>query len=128
MEFTITCPNDGLISVSLEDVDTVFIREPERAEIVFTCPHCGESITVQVVVPSFLMAAIEAMSEETDGHPPIQSLFDLVASDGTEAAPPVEDPVFDAYCEYFRRQLARVGCVDDALAEIDAGSEHGRRT
>lgn len=127
MEFTITCPNDGLISVTLEDVDTVLIREPERAEIVFTCPHCGESITVQVVVPSFLMAAIEAMAEETDGHPPIQSLFDLVADDPTEAAPLVENPVTDAYCEYFRRQLATVDCVDDALAEIDSVSERGHR-
>ena len=127
MEFTVTCPNDGLISVSLEDVDTVLIREPERAEIVFTCPHCGEAITVQVVVPSFLMAAIEAMAEETDGHPPIQSLFDLVSDDAAEAAPLVENPVLDAYCEYFRRQRADVDSVDDALAEIDSGNERGRR-
>jgi hypothetical protein len=127
MEFTITCPNDGLISVSLEDVDTVLIREPERAEIVFTCPHCGESITVQVVVPSFLMAAIEAMAEETDGHPPIQSLFDLVSEDSSDAEPLVENPVVDAYCEYFRRQLARIECADDALAEIDTGRESGSR-
>jgi hypothetical protein len=123
MEFTITCPNDGLISVSLEDVDTVFIREPERAEIVFTCPHCGESITVQVVVPSFLMAAIEAMAEESEGHPPIQNLFDLVADQTADGLPVADNPVVDAYCEYFRRQLAGIDCVEDVLAEIDTGRD-----
>lgn len=127
MEFTVTCPNDGLISVSLEDIDTVVLREPERAEIVFTCPHCGESITVQVVVPSFLMAAIEAMAEETDGHPPIQSLFEVVEEDAPTSAPIVDDPVADAYCEYFRRQLAGIDCVDDVLLEIDSGRDGGSR-
>jgi hypothetical protein len=128
MEFTITCPNDGLISVSLEDVDTVFIREPERAEIVFTCPHCGESITVQVVVPSFLMAAIEAMAEDGEGHPPIQNLFDLVADENPMPIPLADNPIVDAYCEYFRRQLAEVDCADDVIAEIDAGREQGPRS
>jgi hypothetical protein len=66
MEFTITCPIDGQITVSLEDVDTVVLREAERADITFVCPTCGTEIPVSAVVPSFLMAAIEALAEDDD--------------------------------------------------------------
>ena len=55
MEFTITCPVDGPITVSLEDIDTVVLRESERADITFVCPHCGTEITVTAIVPSFLL-------------------------------------------------------------------------
>jgi hypothetical protein len=64
MEFTITCPIDGPITVSLEDIDTVMLRDSERADITFVCPQCGTDITVTAVVPSFLLAAIEALAEE----------------------------------------------------------------
>jgi len=76
MEFTITCPIDGPITVSLEDIDTVVLREAERADITFVCPHCGTEITVTAVVPSFLMAAIEALAEETDSTGGAFSGFD----------------------------------------------------
>ncbi len=122
MEFTITCPNDGPVEVSIEDVDTVVLQEPERAEIVFTCPHCGEPITVQLVIPSFLMAAIEAMAEDGDGHPPIAGLVALVSEDTivVEEARAENDSVIEAYCEYFHRQLDEVDCADDAISEMDA--------
>ena len=122
MEFTINCPNDGPVSVSIEDVDTVVLQEPERAQIVFTCPLCGEPITVQILIPSFLMAAIEAMAEGGDAHAPIAGLVALVSDESIFVDDPTteDDPVADAYCEYFRRQLAVVGSVEDALAEIDS--------
>jgi hypothetical protein len=125
MEFTITCPIDGLITVSLEDIDTVVLREPERADITFVCPQCGTEITVSAVVPSFLMAAIEALAEDGDATGgPFAGMFH-VADEADEEfvavpAPVEDDPVADAYCEYFRRQLAHIDCVDDVLAEIDA--------
>ena len=72
-------------------------------------------------------AAIEAMAEETDGHPPIQSLFEVVEEDAPASAPIVDDPVADAYCEYFRRQLAGIDCVDDVLLEIDSGRDGSGR-
>jgi hypothetical protein len=128
MEFTITCPVDGLITVSLEDIDTVVLREPERAEIGFVCPECGTLITVQAVIPSFLLAAIEALAEEGDGNVPVSGIVALVNEvERTEEAPAPtpavseDDPVVDAYCEYFRRQLDDVASVEDALAEIDEG-------
>ena len=128
MEFTVTCPVDGSITVSLEDIDTVVLREPQHAEITFICPHCGESITVHAVIPQFLMAAIEAMAEDTDATmgPMVNLVTFAQETDAQSAESPVTvetlvaDSVADAYCEYFRRQLSRVTCVEDALAEIDA--------
>ena len=121
MEFTITCPIDGPVTVSLEDIDTVVLREAERADITFVCPHCGTEITVSAVVPSFLMAAIEALAEEGDSTGPFAGMFE-VASDSDDAVRIVapDDPVAEAYCEYFRRQLAHIECVEDILAEIDS--------
>ena len=122
MEFEITCPVDGPITVSLEDIDTVVIRESERADITFVCPHCGTEITVAAMVPSFLLSAIEALAEETDGtSAPFAGMVKVAAMDEGSTVVQVEDDgVTDAYCEYFRRQLSVVSTVDDALAEIDA--------
>jgi hypothetical protein len=124
MEFTIACPNDGSVNVSLEDIDTVVLREPERAEVVFTCPVCGEPITVHVVVPGFLVATIEAMAEEGEGFAgAIAGLVELASDQSRveiEAVEATDEHVTEAYCEYFRRQLAEVACVEDMLAEIDA--------
>lgn len=122
MEFTINCPNDGPVAVSIEDVETVVLQEPERAEIVFACPRCGEPITVQILIPSFLMAAIEAMAEGGEAHTSIAGLVALVTDETVVVEDPIaeDDPVIDAYCEYFHRQLSSTGCVEDALAEIDA--------
>jgi hypothetical protein len=123
MEFTITCPIDGPITVSLEDIDTVVLREPERADITFVCPECGTEITVSAVVPSFLMAAIEALAEDGDTTGgPFAGMFST-ADEPAEAfvvVPADADPVTEAYCEYFRRQLSHIDCVDDVLSEIDA--------
>ena len=122
MEFEITCPVDGSVTVSLEDIETVVIRESERADITFVCPHCGTEITVAAMVPSFLLSAIEALAEETDGTPgPFSGIVEIhSAPEDVPAAFEAHDEVADAYCEYFRRQLDGVTCVEDALDEIDA--------
>ncbi len=121
MEFTITCPVDGPVDVGLEDIDTVVLRESDRADITFSCPHCGSEITVAAIVPSFLLAAIQALAEEGD---PTQ-LGGLVVLQGDETITGTADADADpdrveAYCEYFRRQLAGIDCVEDAVAEIDS--------
>ncbi len=120
MEFTITCPIDGPIEVSLEDIETVVVREAERADITFVCPHCGTQITVTAVVPAFLMAAIEALADESEL---VDTSDYLVETDAPGLGRLTEfdgDPRVDAYCEYFRRQLSHVDCVEDAIAEIDS--------
>lgn len=121
MEFTITCPIDGVVEVSLEDIDTVVLREADHADITFVCPHCGTAITVTAVVPSFLLAAIEALAE--DGEAPPGAGFVVIgtaASEGATGTRDIDDPRADAYCEYFRRQLEHVDSVADALDEIDS--------
>ncbi len=122
MEFTINCPVDGPVDVGIEDIDTVVLREAERADITFVCPHCGSSICVSAIVPAFLLSAIEALAE--DAGPGQRGGFVVVGtmtgSVFTEEDIRESDSHADAYCEYFRRQLERVSSVDDALAEIDS--------
>jgi hypothetical protein len=130
MEFEITCPVDGAVTVSLEDIDTVVIREAERADITFVCPHCGTEITVAAMVPSFLLSAIEALAEDTDGMPGpladmLRTRLTIDQPDELPESPVVvtDEAVNDAYCEYFHRQLSAVTSVEDALAEIDAANK-----
>ncbi len=120
MEFDITCPVDGTIQVSLEDIDTVVIRDADRADITFVCPECGTEITVTAVVPSFLLAAIEALAEDNEGVSQYDGMTVVagVQELGHDEHPADQD-ITEAYCEYFRRQLARVDCVEDAVAEMD---------
>lgn len=124
MEFTITCPVDGPITVSLEDIETVVLRDSEHADITFVCPDCGTEITVAAMVPSFLLAAIEALAEEDGGNAAFAGMVEVTAFDQIHQphalSSEVDDEVADAYCEYFRRQLAHVDSVEDALHEIDA--------
>lgn len=127
MEFTVNCPIDGSIEVGLEDIDTVVLRESERADITFVCPHCGSRVSVSAIVPAFLLSAIEALAEDS-GESGRQGFVVIGAMTGTpadDAAPSGADPEMghaDAYCEYFRRQLEGVTSVDDVLAEIDSKS------
>jgi hypothetical protein len=144
MEFEITCPIDGPVTVSLEDIDTVVLREPHRAEITFVCPQCGEHVTVQAIVPHFLVAAIQQLAEDGDlSQTPFGDLSALLEQvqaqirmevdedDDTEdvATVPLPEPlvteVADAYTEYFRRQLENCDSVEDALREIDSRQHHG---
>lgn len=120
MEFTITCPIDGPIDVGFEDIDTVVLREQDRADITFACPHCGSEITVTAIVPSFLLSAIQALAEE-GGTPEMDGLLVLSSDERESEVVGVEDGSrVDSYCEYFRRQLAEVDDVEDAIAEMDS--------
>lgn len=124
MEFTIICPVDGPVTVSIEDIETVVLHEPERAEVTFICPDCGTHITVVAAVPSFLLSAIEALAEDGEaGIPEIRAMIAFASATGlddSELAFEQHDPVIDAYCEYFHRQLSHVTSVSDALAEMDS--------
>lgn len=131
MEFTITCPIDGAIEVGLEDIDNVVLRESDRADITFVCPSCGTEVTVTAVVPAFLMAAIEALADDSDstsanGLVVLSSDGELTDESALEHALELEsveftdNPEHDAYCEYFRRQLDCVMSVEDALKEMDS--------
>ncbi|PKQ16135.1 MAG: hypothetical protein CVT67_05920 [Actinobacteria bacterium HGW-Actinobacteria-7] len=80
-------------------------------------------MTVTAIVPAFLLAAIEALADDPDGSQ--TDGFVVIPSDEVVAAvesgaPRVDDTRVDAYCEYFRRQLSQIDCVDDAVAEMDS--------
>jgi hypothetical protein len=122
MQFMITCPVDGPIEVTIEDVDTVVLREPEQAEVIFTCPECGTEISVMVRIPSFLMAAIEAMAEEGGSQVvPIAGIVALASEIDPGDDERSDDERIEAYCEYFRRQLTDVSNAEDILREIGCG-------
>ncbi|MBE0475832.1 MAG: hypothetical protein IBX62_01860 [Coriobacteriia bacterium] len=119
MEFTVNCPHDGQVEVSLEDVSRVVLRDADRVEIVFCCPLCGASIPLTLRVPNLLMAAIESAEDDAEA---LAASVAVPVSEGTPEVAALEgedDPRVRAYCEYFRRQLSRVNCVQDMLHEID---------
>jgi hypothetical protein len=139
VQFVITCPVDGAVEVGIEDIDTVVLREPEHAEVVFACPECGTEISVEVRIPTFLVAAIEEMAADDEQYAaPLASLMAIAAGNEIviEGSPQVEmvetaaagdaDPRIEAYCEYFRRQLAGVEHVEDALRELGCSEPRER--
>lgn len=113
MEFTLMCPNDGQVELGLEDISAIAFRDPESVEVIFICPKCGTSLRAELKVPNMLMAAIEiARLAEGEVIAEIRTEFG-----GTRVE---RDRVEESYCEYFRRQLAHVECVEDLLSEIDS--------
>lgn len=129
VEFALICPNDGRVDLTIEDVSAVVFRDPESVEVVFTCPHCGASLRASLRVPNMLAAAIELAryAEQLDedrpaggiasGHPVDADLAADIRDQGEQ-----RERAGEAYCEYFRRQLARVECVEDLLQEMDGSS------
>lgn len=122
MEFSLICPTDGQLELGLEDITAVVFRGPESIDLLFKCPRCGASLQASLHVPGMLAMAVELarQAQRTGGED--VSLTGVVGE--REAREDVRarrerERVADAYCEYFRRQLAKVRYVDDLLAEID---------
>lgn len=128
MEFTLNCPNDGRVDLGLEDISTVVFRGPESVEVVFVCPHCGSSLRAALRVPNLLVAAMELAryAEEMGegGTHETHRRGDAHADTDDSSAAEAElrarrERDGEPYCEYFRRQLAQVECVEDLLAELE---------
>jgi hypothetical protein len=131
MEFSMMCPNDGVVDVGLANVASIVVRGDECLEVVFTCPRCGSELKVIAQVPKMLLATLEdatVVDEVTGEHVvSIEGLVErgLLPAEAVEHAhiptPPENDEAtIDRYCEYFRRQLASTGSVEAMLAEIDS--------
>jgi hypothetical protein len=131
MEFSMMCPNDGVVDVGLENVASIVVRDDETLEVVFACPRCGADLKVLAQVPKMLLATLEdavVVDEATGEHTvSIEGLVrrGLLPPEVTENArrapePQADDAMIDRYCEYFRRQLATTGSVEAMLAEIDS--------
>ena len=121
MEFSLICPNDGRVELSLEDISAVAFRDPESVDVMFTCPQCGHALQVSIHVPNMLMAVLEIARAVESGEDPDMDTAEA-GSESTETAREriSRERLQESYCEYFRRQLTRVRCVEDLLAEIDS--------
>ena len=139
MEFALICPTDGRIELGLEDITSVVIRDNESVEVAFACPRCGTSLRAMLQVPNVLAAAMElerfvqefisvrgamdVQSSNTEAHDATHAEESVTADAGPEASEAAlreaRERAGEPYCEYFRRQLARVDSVEDLLQEID---------
>ena len=127
MEFALVCPNDGHIALGLESVTAVVFHGTESVEVVFVCPHCGTTLRALVPTPNVIAAAaMEVVRQLNDvdgiGDSVVGIGVDDVESEYSREATEARlerERAGEPYCEYFRRQLARVECVEDFLAEIE---------
>ena len=127
MEFALVCPNDGRIALGLESVTAVVFHGTESVEVVFTCPHCGEPLRALLPTPDVIAAAAMEV---------VRQLNEVDEPYGVASGPDTADVALEryrreaerrrereregeSYCEYFRRQLAHVECVEDFLAETE---------
>jgi hypothetical protein len=123
VEFSLNCPNDGRVDLGIEDISAVVFRDPESVDVVFTCPECGESLRASLRVPNMLAAAVElaryAEDLDSEGGPADLTITRDEATESAEDAGAERERAAEPYCEYFRRQLAQIECVEDLLQEID---------
>ncbi|MHB8050616.1 MAG: hypothetical protein ACYDHQ_05265 [Coriobacteriia bacterium] len=127
VEFALVCPNDGRVALGLESVTAVVFHGTESVEVVFACPHCGATLRALLPTPDVIAAAAMEV---------VRQLNEVDVDHGLPAGPDVDDVAAERrrresderimreragepYCEYFRRQLAHVECVDDFLAETE---------
>lgn len=127
MEFALMCPNDGRIALGLESVTAVVFHGTESVEIVFACPHCGSTLRALLPMPGVIIAAameVVRQLSEVDGAYGVSidhGIDETVTVDRQKEAEvrAARERAGEPYCEYFRRQLAQVECVEDFLAEIE---------
>jgi len=140
MEFEVQCPNDGMITVGLPNIEGVKIQNNDHAELLVRCPKCGALITVITQLPPDMPAALlhvmEAISHTMDG-PMNENRLDMLFSQMEGWASgmgfdPSFDPGFDpagadlsaphelsedeeSHLGYFRNELDKLDSVDDFL-------------
>ena len=126
MEFALMCPNDGRVELGLESVTAVVFHGAESVEVVFVCPHCGTSLRAMLPTPNVLAAAameVVRQMNEVDAEAEDASIAEHDApqprGEREEAVLREREQAGEPYCEYFRRQLAHIECVEDFLAETE---------
>lgn len=123
MEFSLICPRDGQVELGLEDVSAVVFHDRSTCDIVFICPHCGSALRATVEVPHLFRVAMELV-RLGEAEARIEAVIRLDEASDEDAVDEYEaagrEQTIEAYCEYFRRQLSAVTCVEDFLAEVDA--------
>ncbi len=146
MEFEIQCPNDGVVTVGLENIEGLSLKDQRTAELVVRCPKCGTLIKIITQLPPDMpagfMQMVEAISQSFDtpgaegdinsffgkleGMHPNQDMFGFgFMQEQTPPAAPLKQHDLDkdeeAHVEYFRSELDKLDSVDDFLRRIDEG-------
>ena len=113
MRFTVRCLVDGVVEVSVRDLDTVVVRSGSDVEATYRCPMCGSPIRVAAdLAPEFVAWAVSrglqcGVSEHRTPRRKRETSRD-----------PAGD---EASIELFRRELAEVRTVEDVIARAHAG-------
>ena len=114
MRLTVRCPADGLIEVTVRDLELVVVRSGSDVEATYRCPLCGSRVQVG---SDLSMSLIDWANSQLSGPSP--------TCDGGCSrvhAPALRAGIHDAaYVEYFRRELDGVVGVAEMLALIDVG-------
>jgi hypothetical protein len=137
MEFEVLCPNDGMITVGLADIEGVKIQNNEQAELLVRCPRCGTLITVITQLPADMPAALmhvmEAISHGIDSpltESRLNALFSQMESwtgpadfgpdpGGDPVGPRELDETEESHLGYFRSELDSLDSVDEFLKRLD---------
>ena len=140
MEFEIQCPNDGLITVGLPNIEGVKIQNNDHAELLVRCPKCGALITVITQLPPDMPAALlhvmEVISHTMEADTPMNESrlnmlfsqmegwvssmgvgpgFDSLGADSSAAVEHELSEDEQSHLEYFRSELDKLDSVDDFL-------------
>jgi hypothetical protein len=112
MRVTVSCPADGVVEVTVRDLDLVVVRSGSDVQATYRCPLCGSPVLVGSELSCDLIAWVAAhvqgsMSIPDERHP-----------GECRRGARVWD---DAYVEYFRRELAAADAVEDMVALMDLG-------
>jgi hypothetical protein len=114
------------VELGLESVTAVVFHGAESVEVVFVCPHCGTSLRAMLPTPNVLAAAameVVRQMNEVDAEAEDASIAEHDApqlrGEHEEAVRREREQAGEPYCEYFRRQLAHIECVEDFLAETE---------
>jgi hypothetical protein len=128
MGFSLVCPVDGPVDVTISDITSIVVRGGDDVDVVFECPRCGAAIQVNAKVPRVLLASLDevVVADEENGEIRVKVSAVLHeagqgASVGPDAQPDAADQErIERYCEYFRRQLEAARSAEAMLEEIDS--------
>ena len=115
---TVRCPADGVVEVTVRDLESVVVRSGSDVEATYRCPRCGSRVLVTSELPAGLVrwAACQACSAAAASETRPGAPQPRAAGAATSTARHQ-----DAYMEYFRLELASTRYVDEMVALMRAG-------
>lgn len=122
VQMTIECPTDGQVTVDVGDVNAIVFDRNGRCEVSFTCPQCGRELRQAVTPVAMQMAIVESETgEDAANGPEATSGEGDAARDDAVERRVVDEATIEAYCEYFRQELAESEDIEAALGEFADG-------